>query len=132
MKKIYYILLLCLVACSCCNKTKIVKANLYTEDDAFENVPYDFRVGEFCYKKLQNREVSVVIDSGKNVAKRVVPNTVTYRGITYTVTELGENVFLGDSMVSIILPRSLKKINDELKEDLRETLSKYKLIGKVN
>lgn len=26
----------------------------------------------------------------------------------------------------------LKKINDELKEDLRETLSKYKLIGKVN
>ena len=41
----------------------------------------------------------------------VIPEQVTYKGKSYRVTNIGQYVFLGNSLISIILPNTIMEIN---------------------
>lgn len=78
----------------------------------------DFTVDGILYNVLNENEVEVTYEkneSGYNastyVGDIVVPETVTYRGMTFKVTQIGKYAFAGCKMNSVELPNSITSID---------------------
>lgn len=80
---------------------------------------FDFEVGGIRYAKINNTKVKVVTKKqdgfGAIFALQykgdiVIPRIVTYNGISYTVTTIGEDAFHGADLTSISLPESITTI----------------------
>ena len=75
---------------------------------------YDFTSGDLYYKITSNVEpytVEVVI--GPDRALVTIPETVTNKGITYSVTSIGESAFSYClSLQSVVIPNSVTSIGE--------------------
>ena len=78
---------------------------------------YNFEV-DGIYYRIQGSEVSVTYKSRYNAdysGDIVIPETVTYQGVTYTVTTIGDNAFYWCSeLTSIHIPKSIKRIKGDM------------------
>ena len=77
---------------------------------------YDFKVDGVAYNITSTEEKTVEVTAGDNKVfyhdDVVIPPTVTYDGITYTVTAIGNNAFFKNTLTSISLPNTLRIIMD--------------------
>ena len=75
--------------------------------------PYDFETGGVCYK-IKGNEVAVVNREeryGSYSGSVVVPETVSYNGVNYPVTEVANGAFRESAaLTSVMLPKSIKRI----------------------
>lgn len=71
-----------------------------------------FEVGDFVYNiNSDNKSVSVSLKNGKR--KNTIPESVKYNGVSYPVTSIADNAFLGcDWLTSITIPASVTSIGD--------------------
>ncbi len=76
----------------------------------------DFEIDSLKFTTLTESTVSCVASS-KKPRYPIVPETVTYEGVTYTVTEIGYNAFyygtnnMGEyRLKKVVLPKTIKKI----------------------
>lgn len=83
----------------------------------FVNLPimaYDFVVDSVAYNITSADALTVEVTAGDNNGfyhdDVVIPSTVTYGGVVYTVTAIGENAFYRSPMTSISLPNTLRTI----------------------
>lgn len=77
---------------------------------------YDFKVDGIYYNVNTGAEPTVSVTSGDAAYQGhiSIPETVTYKDITYVVTEIGRNAFCkGSELTDIILPKSVKVIRKE-------------------
>lgn len=73
-----------------------------------------FKDGDFTYTVLSGgTTVSVKATStSKKLTEVIVPETVTYEGVTYTVTELATDAFVSQNkLTSVQLPATITKLN---------------------
>lgn len=78
---------------------------------------YDFQVdGIFYSKNADGISVGVTCETyGQNstyTGDIVIPASVTYEGITYTVASINENAFFRSTITSLTLPQSIKTIGN--------------------
>lgn len=84
---------------------------------------YDFKAGDLCYNI--NSDGSTVTVTGENASGGyenlsedvVIPKNVSYNGVTYTVTAIGEDAFVGSeygtsTLTSISIPSTVTSIGD--------------------
>ena len=87
---------------------------------SFTTWAYDFQVGQLCYNILSGNSVELTNPKESSFDDRAysffpgtitIPSTVTYRGITYTVTSIGDFAFYNcSSLTSVIIPASVTSI----------------------
>jgi len=86
--------------------------------------PAEFWVGDFGYKKLSNNTAAVTLFMGYENTALNIPATVTYEGVTYTVTRIGRedgSIYLDDSTLpnyrnnftGLVIPNTVTEICDE-------------------
>ena len=83
---------------------------------------YAFKSGDLLYNIISYKipyTVEVTFESGSeypdnyaNLISVVIPETVTYDGITYAVTRIGYNAFARSSITSVTIPNSVTSIGD--------------------
>ena len=76
---------------------------------------YDFEVDGLCYNKLSNNQVEITYKSyegGSYSGTLVIPSKVTYNGVTYDVTSIGNNAFFSCTGLtgSLSIPNSITSI----------------------
>ncbi|MBR2184938.1 MAG: leucine-rich repeat domain-containing protein [Prevotella sp.] len=76
-------------------------------------------VGEICfvdsiyYKMINKAKQAIVISGGNYTGKVVIPDTIKYKGVTYSVTSIEENAFkYCSTLTSVVLPVSVKSIGN--------------------
>lgn len=70
---------------------------------------YDFQVNGICYNVISDTNVEVT--SGINYNKDIIiPSQVTYGGITYNVTRIGDDAFKSTGIFSITIPEGIESI----------------------
>ena len=83
---------------------------------------YDFQSGDLCYNITSSSEPYTVevtyqyqwsSDSYSHLTTAVIPETVTYDGITYSVTSIGDDAFYRcDGLTSVTIGNSVTSIGD--------------------
>lgn len=79
---------------------------------------YDFEQDSICYRVLAGKanEVEVTYKSSEESYEQVdvtIPETVEYRGKTYTVTAIGDSAFYKrHGLIAIVLPPTIKRIGN--------------------
>ena len=64
------------------------------------------------------KQAEVTENPNKYSGKVVIPKTVTYEGIKYSVTSIGDNAFQGCSgLTSVTIPNSVTSIGDNAFKD---------------
>ena len=82
-------------------------------------IAHDFKVNGIYYLIINENEVAVTYanygDSKSYSGDVIIPPSVTnYNGLTYSVTSIGRYSFRNcDEVTSVIIPNSIRKINDE-------------------
>lgn len=75
-----------------------------------------FQVGDLYYNTIASNEVEIIDDAGdsySNLTAVTIPETITYKGKTYSVTSIGDYAFSYCSgLQSIIIPNSVTSIGD--------------------
>ena len=72
---------------------------------------YDFRSGDLCYNITSDSTVAVTSGDYSGLTSVIIPETVTYNGITYSVTSIGDMAFAGGSgLTSVTIPNSVTTI----------------------
>ncbi|WP_026524346.1 leucine-rich repeat domain-containing protein [Butyrivibrio sp. MB2005] len=97
--------------------------NIWDATGYTEGRPAEFWVGDFGYKKLSNNTAAVTLFMGYENTALNIPATVTYEGVTYTVTRIGredESIYLGDttfpnyhnSFTGLVIPSTVTEIGE--------------------
>ena len=78
---------------------------------------HDFKVDGIYYNYLDDNNVAVTYKgsdyySNKYSGEVTIPETVTYNGITYNVTSIGDYAFIWCSLTSITLPNNVTSIGE--------------------
>ena len=78
-------------------------------------IAYDFRVDGVCYNITSKSTPTVEVTSGSYTQSDIViPASVTYEGVTYAVTSIGQSAFRGNgAFASITLPNSIDSIGSQ-------------------
>ena len=78
---------------------------------------FHFQVGDLYYKLINDSEAQLVHKlynpalNYKGLTTVVIPDSITYDGVTYTVTSIGERAFMGCStLTSVTIPKTIKEI----------------------
>lgn len=78
---------------------------------------FHFQVGDLYYKLINDSEAQLVHElcnpalNYKGLTTVVIPDSITYDGVTYTVTSIGERAFMGCStLTSVTIPKTIKEI----------------------
>lgn len=84
---------------------------------------YTFEVDGIYYNVNTGAEPTVSVTSGDAAYQGHVsiPETVTYEGITYTVTKIGSSAFKSDDITSVDLPSTLTAIDSDAFENTKIT-----------
>ncbi|MCQ2313426.1 MAG: leucine-rich repeat domain-containing protein, partial [Paludibacteraceae bacterium] len=98
--------------------TEDVKNSYYCASSSFAFI-YRCKIGDIYYNlNTKEKTAEVTSETGDWRAKSytgsvVIPETVTYNGITYSVTTIGERAFvLCDGLKSVTIPNSVTTIGD--------------------
>lgn len=79
--------------------------------DSYEG---EFKIGNALYYIIGPApgEVEYVTNYDENLTELNIPETVTYEGVTYTVTSIGQNILLfsGEVTTKVTIPSTVKKI----------------------
>jgi uncharacterized protein YjdB len=91
----------------------------------FESFPYDFAVDNIAYRKINIipglEEVELVGYTGGSLGEVIIPRSVTYSGIVYDVTSIGNRAFYLRNLTSILIGNSVKSIGYEAVHNNRLT-----------
>ena len=74
---------------------------------------YDVQINGIYYNlnnSTKTAEVAPALYSNEYSGEVEIPTSFSYNGITYTVTEIGDNAFFGRSLSSILIPNSVTTI----------------------
>lgn len=77
---------------------------------------YDFEQDSICYRVLEGKanEVEVTYKTSEETYEQVdvsIPETVEYKGKTYTVTAIGDSAFYKrHGLIAVVLPPTIKRI----------------------
>ena len=76
---------------------------------SFFAFPYDIEIDGMCYDiNTDGNTVSLKKCTDFNSGNVDIPNTITYNGITYAVTSIGDNAFYcSDILTSVGIPNSV-------------------------
>ena len=85
--------------------TLLIALNLQAHRVRVDGVLYWLDQGE--YTARTENELSGSTYTGDIV----IPSTITYEGVEYTVTEIGSYTFAESTITSLTLPNTIKKIN---------------------
>ena len=83
---------------------------------SMQSLAYDFQSGSLLYtiNSIHPTEVGVVghVDGTAAQGELVIPETVTYEGVTYTVTIIGKRAFSGCRLLTgtLVIPNSVEEI----------------------
>ena len=85
------------------------------------SLAHDFEVDGGFYNKISDNTVAVTYKgdtwdnySNEYIGNVVIPTSVKYNGVTYSVTSIGERAFRDcDSLTSIQIPNSVTSIVDD-------------------
>ena len=71
---------------------------------------YDFQSGDLYYNITSDSTVEVT--QGGYSGEVIIPETVTYNGVTYNVTRIGESAFYNSSITSVTIPASVISLQE--------------------
>ena len=71
---------------------------------------YDFQSGDLYYNITSDSTVEVT--DGSYSGEVIIPETVTYNGVTYSVTRIGERAFYNSSITSVTIPASVISLQE--------------------
>ena len=71
---------------------------------------YDFKSADLYYNITSDSTVEVT--EGGYSGEVIIPETVTYNGVTYSVTRIGERAFYNSSITSVTIPASVISIEE--------------------
>lgn len=78
-----------------------------------EDYGEEFEYNYLNYMICDNNTVSIVPGTYKHAGSLSIPEQVSYKGITYTVSTIGERAFYGnDKLASVVIPQSVTSIRD--------------------
>ena len=87
------------------------------EEEAVKETHYDFEVDGIYYNIVNGNEASVTNKDGNSLKNPcysgalAIPATVTYNGVTYSVTSIGTSAFAYSGLTSINIPNSITSIS---------------------
>ena len=70
----------------------------------------EFIVGNLRYKVNSSNPTEVSVGAAATITTANIPETVTYEGVTYSVTSIRDLAFSGSSLTSITIPNSVTSI----------------------
>ena len=93
----------------------IVAILFFININAYSQSVVDFVIGEegytlYCYvTSVEPNEVEIYNDNfeGENL---IIPNVVTYEGVDYNVTSIGDDAFSTVNIVSLVIPENIRQI----------------------
>ena len=71
---------------------------------------YDFEQNGAFFKKVSDNEVALTIGENAYSGSVTVPTEVTYQGVTYAVTAIGDGAFADASLTSLSLPVTITSV----------------------
>ena len=89
-------------------------------------VGYEFEVDGFNYRVGENNTAYVIANNPVYSGNVLIPNEVSYNGVTYSVTGIGEGAFEGCSgLTSVTIPSSVTNIDKDAFKDCSGLKSVY-------
>ena len=86
-----------------------------TSTKGFAKQPFETTINGVVYKLSEASGNATIVRLEKNyVSDLVIPETVTYEGITFTVTEIGDKAFQYSTLNSITLPATITTVGQEI------------------
>ena len=83
------------------------------------SLAHDFKVMGIFYKKTSDNTVAVTFKGSSYISYSkeysgdiVIPSSVKYNGVTYSVTSIGNNAFSDDSLTSVVIGNSVTSIGE--------------------
>ena len=70
----------------------------------------DVEIDDICYNLISKGNIAEVTGCHHYSGDVVIPETVTYNDVTYSVTTIRKNAFTGCSLNSIEIPSSITKM----------------------